>query len=287
MSMLYLEHFGLHAPPFSITPNPAMFFEGGGRGALLEALEYSARHQEGIVAVTGEVGSGKTMLCRMLLERSPTGMQLVYLTNPSLSRRAILSAILADLGPAAGEAERKPVNLLDALHARLIAHHAAGRRVLLVVDEAHAMPAASLEEIRLLSNLETSFHKLLQIVLFGQPELDGLLTRPAMRPLLDRVVERLRVPPLTARETRAYLHCRLRGAGHAGEKLFSDRAARAIFEASGGLIRRINVIADKALMAAFARGRHAVDLRAATHAVTATLIDPIKAVAMPRYAVHA
>ncbi len=286
MNHLYLAHFGLAAPPFSITPNPAFFFGGGGRGALLAALEYSARHQEGIVAVTGEVGSGKTMLCRMLLTRCAADIEPVYLCNPSLGRREILSAILADLRAAATPRAGRTGNLLDQLHRRLIAHHAAGRRVLLVIDEAHVVPPATLEEIRLLSNLETSEHKLLQIVLFGQPELDALLLRQALRPLRDRVVERLEVPPLTIAETGQYLACRLRSAGHAGDSPFSRGAVAALRRAAGGLIRSTNVIADKAMLSAFTRGRRQVDARDIDRAVRAGHRSPVAPIATPRYQAH-
>ncbi len=287
MSLLYLQHFGLAAPPFAITPNPALFFAGGGRGEMLDALEYSARHQEGIVAVTGEVGSGKTMLCRMLLERQPPGVELVYLANPSLGRRAILASILADLRPIAGETSGMPGNLLDRLHARLIAHHSAGRRVLLVVDEAHAMPPGSLEEIRLLSNLETGFHKLLQIVLFGQPELESLLLRPAMRPLRDRIVERLVVPPLSLADTRDYLRCRLHGAGLVDGMPFSRQAVADLWKAAGGLVRRVNVLADKSMLAAFARGRRSVDRRDVRRALSSVFTEPTAAPVRPIQVVHA
>ena len=167
---LYLEHFGMREPPFRITPHTDFFFTGANRGPTLDALIYAITQDEGIVKVTGEVGSGKTMLCRMLLERLPPHVETLYLANPSLSRQEILGAIADELGiPTDGKATH---SLTRALQDALITRYAEGKRVVLLIDEAHAMPAESLEEIRLLSNLESKATKLLQIALFAQPELD-------------------------------------------------------------------------------------------------------------------
>ncbi|MBN8498938.1 MAG: AAA family ATPase, partial [Candidatus Accumulibacter sp.] len=168
--MMYLEHFGLREPPFRITPHTEFFFAGANRGATLEALIYAITHDEGIVKVSGEVGSGKTMLCRMLLEKLPENVETVYLANPMLSRDEILFAIADELHIPLPD-ERSHL-LLRALQERLLSIYATGRQVVALIDEAHAMPPEALEEIRLLSNLESNHHKLLQIVLFGQPELD-------------------------------------------------------------------------------------------------------------------
>ena len=176
---LYLEHFGLKEPPFRITPHTDFFFDGADRGATLDALLYATLHEEGIVKVVGEVGSGKTMLCRVLVERLPKSVETIYLANPSLSRDEILHVIAADL-QVESRGERVTI-LLRALQERLIKLYAAGRRVVVLIDEAHAMPIETLEEIRLLSNLESNRHKLLQIVLFGQPELDEVLATASMR----------------------------------------------------------------------------------------------------------
>jgi MSHA biogenesis protein MshM len=257
MTSLYIEHFGLSEAPFSITPNPHFFYAGSGRGSVLEALRYALQSEEGIVTVIGEVGSGKTMLCRMLLEQLPPQIDAIYLANPSFSRDEILDAIAHDLGvsPGAASAPTK----LDALNRELIARYGAGRRVVLLVDEAHAMPSESLEEIRLLSNLETSRHKLLNIVLFGQPELAGLLARPSLRQLRERVVQRFELGPLPAGEVRDYLEFRLRAASHRGAFPFSRQAVARIGRVSGGLTRRINILADKALLSCFARNATRVE----------------------------
>ena len=209
---LYLEHFGLREPAFRITPHTDFFYAGAQRGPTLDALIYAITQDEGIVKVTGEVGSGKTMLCRMLLERLPEEVETLYLANPSLSRHEILGAIADELGiPAEGKATH---SLTRALQDALIARHAQGQRVVLLIDEAHAMPAESLEEIRLLSNLETKAAKLLQIALFAQPELDERLAAKDMRQLRERITQHFNLTPLTPDDVAAYLDFRLRAAGH-------------------------------------------------------------------------
>jgi len=171
---MYYAFFGLKQPPFRITPDTDFFFEGGNRGAVLEALTYAITHGEGIVKVTGEVGSGKTMLCRVLQARLPASVESVYLANPSVSPEEILHAIAFELQlPLPRDAGR--LEVMHALNEYLLAKHAEHKQVVVFVEESQSMPIATLEEIRLLSNLETKQHKLLQIVLFGQPELDDNL----------------------------------------------------------------------------------------------------------------
>ena len=271
---MYLDHFGLRQAPFRITPHTEFFFAGAKRGATLEALIYAITHDEGIVKVSGEVGSGKTMLCRMLLEKLPGNVETVYLANPLLSRDEILLAIAAELRLALPDG---PGNLLlNALQERLLAIYAAGRQVVVLIDEAHAMPPDALEEIRLLSNLESSQHKLLQIVLFGQPELDQRLHESAMRQLNDRITHSFRLEPLPRKDVAVYLMFRLRAAGYHGPDLFSRMAIQMISRASQGLTRRINILADKALLAAFSDGVHQVDgrqVRAAIRDASFTRID--------------
>ena len=253
---LYLEHFGLREPPFRITPHTDFFFTGANRGPTLDALIYAITQDEGIVKVTGEVGSGKTMLCRMLLERLPAHVETLYLANPSLSRGEILGAIADELGiPADGRATH---SLTRALQEALIARYAEGKRVVLLIDEAHAMPAESLEEIRLLSNLESKATKLLQIALFAQPELDERLAATDMRQLRERITQHFNLAPLQQPDVAAYIEFRLRAAGYHGPNPFTDEALRLITRISEGLSRRINIIADKALLAAYARGSHQV-----------------------------
>ena len=262
---MYLEHFGLHEAPFSITPHTEFFFSGARRGAMLQALIYAVTHDEGIVKVSGEVGSGKTMLCRMLLDQLPENVETVYLATPSLSRDDILHAIADELKielPAGREHQK-----LRTLQDRLLDLYASGRRVVVVIDEAHAMPAETLEEIRLLSNLESSRHKLLHIVLFGQPELDARLAQNDMRQLTDRITHHFALTPLTRSEVGDYVMYRLRTAGYRGPDLITPRAIGLISQASHGLTRRINILADKALLAAFSEGKYQVDARQARVAI--------------------
>src|SRR5437868_4171043 len=267
---MYLEHFGLREPPFRITPHTEFFFAGANRGATLEALLYAITAGEGMVKVTGEVGSGKTMLCRVLMERLPDTVETIYLAVPSLSRDEMLAEIAGDLG--IDTAGANTTKLLRALQEKLIAVHAAGRQVVALIDEAHAMPAGTLEEIRLLSNLETDKEKLLQIVLFGQPELDTHLAAPGMRQLKERITHAFVLAPLPPREIGEYIKFRLRAAGYHGPDLFGPDALKIIAEASEGLTRRINIYADKTLLAAFAAGTHTVTADHARAAVTDTQI---------------
>jgi type II secretory pathway predicted ATPase ExeA len=256
---LYLEHFGLQEPPFRITPHPDFFFDGADRGATLEGLLYAVLHDEGIVKVSGEIGSGKTTLCRVMIERLPAEVETVFLANPSYSRSEILQAIAEELGLPAGKDSAMPA--LRALQEKLLELYGAGKRVVVMIDEAHAMPEETLEQVRLLSNLESSRHKLLQIVLFGQPELDVALAKPSMRQLKDRITQSFRTRPLVGDEVGKYVAFRMRAAGYKGPDVFSPAAIAAIARASSGLTRRINVLCDKSLLAAFAANAHAVTPR--------------------------
>ncbi len=252
---MYYEHFGLTQPPFKITPNTDFFFGGGNRGPILEALIYAIAQGEGIVKVTGEVGSGKTMLCSMLQARVPAHVETIYLANPSVSPEEILHAIAFELQLDIGR-DASRLAVMHAIQDHLLQRHAEGKRVVLFVEESQGMPIATLEEIRLLSNLETKSDKLLQIVLFGQPELDDNLRQNQIRQLKERITHSFRLEPLTPPETREYLMFRLRTAGYRGPDLFSDSIIGEIARISGGLTRRINLIADKALLAAFAENTH-------------------------------
>jgi type II secretory pathway predicted ATPase ExeA len=262
---MYLSHFGLNEPPFRITPHTDFFFEGANRGATLEALLYAILHDEGIVKVSGEVGSGKTMLCRVLMERLPENVETIYLSNPSLNRDEILYAIAEELDIVVGEA--RTTLLLRTLQDHLIKLFGSGRRVVVLIDEAHAMPAETLEEIRLLSNLETNRHKLLQIVLFGQPELDDQLNTPNMRQLKERITHSFRLEPLVRTDIESYIDFRMRAAGYRGPNVFAAPAMRLIANASEGLSRRINILCDKSLLAAFADNVHHVAAKQARAAI--------------------
>lgn len=252
---MYLDFFGLHKPPFRITPDTHAFFEGSDRGAILNALCYAIAHGEGIIKVVGEVGSGKTMLCRMLPLKLAEQIDWVYLAHPSLSPEHTLHAIAQEMGLAVTENADK-LSVMRLLHEALLLRHTNGRQVVVLVEEAQGMPLETLEEIRLLSNLETNDHKLLQIVLFGQPELDENLAAPSIRQLRERITYSLYLTPLSLPDIQAYLNFRLRAVGYTGPDLFSYQVARAIAHYSQGLVRRINIIADKTLLFAYTQDRH-------------------------------
>ena len=254
---MYYGHFGLNQAPFKITPNTEFFFAGGNRGPILEALIYAITHGEGVIKVTGEVGSGKTMLCHMLPTRLPPQVETVYIPNPSVSPEEILHAIAIELHLAVDRSASR-LEVMQVLHDLLVRRYSEGKRVVVFVEESQSMPLATLEEIRLLSNLETRNDKLLQIVLFGQPELDDRLRQPDLRPLRERVTHSFRLEPLGAGDIREYLMFRMRTAGYRGPDLFSDPVVKQVARASLGLTRRVNLIADKALLAAFSENTHTV-----------------------------
>ena len=200
---MYLDHFGLKEPPFKITPVTDFFFPGANRAEILDALLYAITDSEGIIKVTGEVGSGKTMLCRMLLERFPEHVEAVYLANPSLSREEMLYAI-ADALKLNLEGQRVNI-ILQTLQNHLELKIAQGKRVVILVDEAHAMPLETMEELRLLYNLQVGNHKLMHIVLVGQPELNDKLNQPNMRQLKDRIIHHFSMLPLSPNIIESYL----------------------------------------------------------------------------------
>jgi len=282
---LYLEHFGLSETPFRITPHTDFFFDGADRGATLEALIYAVLHDEGIVKVSGEVGSGKTMLCRVLMERLPKEAETIYLATPSLAKDEILHAIGDDLNLHFSQ-DRRSVALRE-LQQRLIELYGKGRRVVVLIDEAHVMPDDTLEQVRLLSNLESNRHKLLQIVLFGQPELDATLAKNELRQLRDRITHSFRMRPLSSAEVAKYISFRMRAAGYRGPEVFLPGATALIARASHGLTRRINILADKSLLAAFTENGHAVAERQVRAAIADSEFASTTPRQLPRAAVFA
>ncbi|MDM5147470.1 AAA family ATPase [Candidatus Persebacteraceae bacterium Df01] len=252
---LYLRHFGLREAPFKITPTTEFFYGGGRRGEILHALQYAIEVGEGIMMVTGEVGSGKTMLLRTLEEKLPEQVELVYIANPSLSGREILYNICEELEL---EVDTNRPDTVRRLQNHLIERHAEGKRVVVFIDEAQAMPDESLEEIRLLSNLETSRHKLLQIALFGQPELLDKLSHQNMRQLRERITVALTLKPFNRDDVRDYITTRLNAAGYNGGTLFTKDGCQLVAAVSQGLSRRINVLCDKAMLSAFERSSEKV-----------------------------
>ena len=274
---MYLEHFGLDEPPFRITPVTVFFFSGANRGEILDALIYSLSEAEGIVKVSGEVGSGKTMLCRMLLERLPEHVETIYLANPSLSREEMLYAIADALGLSI---DGKRVGIvMHSIQNKLEEKAREGKRVVVLVDEAHAMPLDTLEELRLLYNLQVGNDKLLQIILFGQPELNAKLDQPNMRQLKDRIVHHFHMQPLSRNALESYLMFRMRAAGYRGPDIFSPNAIKLIADASNGLMRRINILADKSLLSAFVEDTHNIEVRHVQAAMRDSELKPARSLA--------
>ena len=254
---MYQEHFGLRRPPFKITPDTSLFFEGNQRGAALDALMYAISSGEGIIKVVGEVGSGKTMLCRMLEVRLSNDVDVIYIANPSLSPDNILHVIAHELHLDVNN-EMSKVDVMQRIQAHLLKKHADNRQVVLFVEEAQSMPIETLEEIRLLSNLETDHNKLLQMVLFGQPELDEKLSQPHIRQLKERITQSFYLSPFPPDDTLQYLNFRLRAVGYKGPDIFNKKTAGVVKKYSDGLTRRINILADKSMLAAFSEGSHTV-----------------------------
>ena len=263
---MYEDYFGLKRPPFKITPDTSLFYEGGKRGDILAALVYSIHRGEGIIKVVGEVGSGKTMLCRMLQIKLPDTVEIVYIANPSVSAEDILFVIAHELSlPVTKDASKHEV--MHLLQDYLLQRHMENKQVVLFVEEAQGMPLDTLEEIRLLSNLETDQNKLLQIILFGQPELDQNLAQQSIRQLRERITHNFDLEPLTQDEIHTYLNFRMREVGYTGPELINPKVAKKVELHSNGLLRRINIIADKILLSAFAEGTHNLSAKHVTAAV--------------------
>jgi general secretion pathway protein A len=255
---MYEAFFGLAEPPFSITPDPRYLFPSSRHTEALGHLFYGVSAAGGFIQLTGEVGTGKTTVVRSLLAREPADVDIALVLNPRVTVTEFLQTLCEELAVPVTEAQKTRVkSLVDALTARLLEAHAAGRRVAVLIDEAHLLERDVLEQVRLLTNLETSTRKLLQIILIGQPELRDLLAREDLRQVAQRITGRLHLDPLAATETAAYVRHRLRVAG-ATREIFSPAALRELHRQSGGLPRLINVIADRAMLGAFARDRHEI-----------------------------
>jgi len=250
---MYLEHFGLTEYPFGLTPNTQFFCALPVHREALNVLLVALHSGEGFIKITGEVGTGKTMLCRKLLNELDTSFVTAYIPNPALSQAELLAVIAEELGIHSKKIVRHGL-LLQLINRHLLDVAAQGKRLVLLLDEAQAIPPDSLELLRLLTNLETESRKLLQIVLFGQPELDTLLARPDFRQLRQRITFSYRLNMLSARETQRYLFKRLQVAGYAERDLFTGLAYWLIRNYSRGTPRLINILAHKAMMAAYGKG---------------------------------
>jgi len=254
--MPYLAHFGLKDWPFGLTPNTGLYFASDEHRDVLDSLLYAVRRGEGIVKVVGEVGTGKTLLCRMLLAELDPEMAVAYITSPQDDRDMVVKAVVREFG--LPDTVDDPVN---ALQTYLIDLHSQGKQAVIVVDEAQALGSVGLETIRLLSNLETETTKLLQIVLFGQPELDQLLQGHHLRQVNQRIAYSFQTRPLSEDSAIAYLQYRIERVAErrsTASNAFDRAALKALAKASGGLPRLLNILADKALMVAFGAGSRQV-----------------------------
>jgi general secretion pathway protein A len=263
---MYTQFFGLREKPFSITPDPRYLYLSQRHADALAHLIYGISHSGGFIQLTGEVGTGKTTLVRTLFEQLPDEADVALILNPELSVSEFLAAILGELKVPLPD-DRSNKALIDQLNKHLLDAHARGRRTVLIVDEAQNLAPNILEQVRLLTNLETPKQKLLQIILIGQPELRELLAREDMRQLAQRVTGRYHLEPLDRTDTGKYLEHRLKVAG-AGGGIFAPSAVREIFRQSQGIPRLINVIADRAMLAAYTQDTRSIDGRVVRRAAT-------------------
>ena len=258
---MYTSFFGLNEKPFAITPDPRYLFLSERHGEALAHLVYGVTESGGFMQLTGEVGTGKTTLVRTLLQNKlPNNADVAVVLNPRLSVIEFLETICEELGILAPELRGSVKALVDALNRQLLNAHAEGRRVILVVDEAQNLSRDVLEQVRLLTNLETAKQKLLQIILIGQPELRELLAREDLRQLAQRITGRYHLEPLSRDETAQYIEHRLRVAGALGE-VFDSAAKREVYRLTDGVPRLINVICDRALLGAYSRETRRVNRR--------------------------
>jgi len=267
---MYTSHFGLREVPFGITPDTSFFFSSPHSQEALNTLLVAAKNGEGFIKITGEVGTGKTLLCRKFMATLGEDFVTAYIPNPYLEPRTLMLALADELEIVLAK-DVDQHQLLKSITARLVALAQDGKRVLLCLDEAQAIPVESLEALRLLTNLETEKRKLLQIVLFGQPELNRNLALDSIRQLAQRITFHYHLGPLSRDDLEFYLAHRLRIAGFGGARLFSRPAVRKLYAASGGIPRLVNILAHKALMLSYGQGRQQVSRQNVADAARDTL----------------
>lgn len=253
---MYYDFFGFREPPFSIAPDPRYLYLSDRHKEALAHLMYGVQGQGGFIVITGEVGTGKTTVCRCFIDNAPAHVDIALVLNPRLSARELLSSVCDEL-EIAHEPDASIKTLVDSINQDLLKAHAAGRHKVLIIDEAQNLSAEVLEQLRLLTNLETSEKKLLQIVLLGQPELQDILALPELRQLNQRVTARYHLDAIDRQELPAYLQYRLNVAGMRGD-IFTPGAVRRLYRESQGVPRLINLISDRALLGAYAEGDHLI-----------------------------
>jgi general secretion pathway protein A len=254
---MYKDFFGIKASPFSIAPDPHFLYMSGGHREALAHLRYGLGEGGGFVLLTGEVGTGKTTVCRCILEQIPEDTNVAFVLNPKLSVLELLATICDELHIDYPQESGLKI-LIDRLNAYLLAAHSRGQRTVLIIDEAQNLSHEVLEQIRLLTNLETNQQRLLQIILLGQPELQEMLAQPQLRQLSQRIAARHHLGPLIRAETTAYIRHRLAVAG-LEQMVFAPAALKEVFRLSKGTPRMINLICDRALLGAFGKGVRRVD----------------------------
>ena len=259
---MYLQHFGLRELPFSLTPNTRFFLNMASYHKAYNMLMVSLANAEGFIKIVGEVGTGKTMLCRKVLntlEEDKDNYVTAYIPNPVLSPKGLFLAFAEELNIEIDQ-DVGHHRLLKAITERLVDHSARGKQVVLFIDEAHAMPEQTLEALRLLTNIETEQVKLFQVVLFAQPELDSLLSQPSLRQLRQRITFSFEIEALDRDGIERYVVHRLATAGYNGPFLFSKRALDLLYKTSNGVPRLVNILCHKALMVAFGKGERSVQV---------------------------
>ncbi|MBI2585401.1 MAG: AAA family ATPase [Rhodospirillales bacterium] len=267
---MFQDHFGIDRNPFSNTPDPSFLFMSRRHQEALAHLMYGVQGSSGFVLLTGEVGTGKTTICRCLVERLPEDVDLALCLNPRLSEVELLANICDEMEIAVKGARHSLKNLTDAINAHLLDVHASGRRAVLLIDEAQNLRYQVLEQVRLLTNLETASTKLLQIILVGQPELKERLQRDDMRQLSQRITARYHLEPMTPREARDYIYHRLKVGGLPSD-VFDFDAIEEISRLSGGIPRIINSICERSLLGAYGRGVRRIDRKLASRAAAEVL----------------
>lgn len=275
---MYTDFFGLNEKPFSLTPDTQFFFNKLSHRHALNTMLGAIQNNEGFIKIVGEVGTGKTLLCRKLLSMLGERYQVVYIPNSYLTPNELKGFVASEIH-AEFHAEMPAYQLMGAIYRRLLALVKQGKQVVLIIDEAQAMPRDTLEALRLLTNLETDKRKLLQVVLIGQPELDVTLARTDLRQLTQRIVFTAALTPLSRRGVAEYVHFRLNSAGRA-DALFSPLALQMIYWGSGGIPRLVNLLAHKAMIAAFNEG----EARVGRAQVAAALLSTPEATALGRAA---
>ena len=267
---MYLAHFGLREMPFTITPDTDFFMHRAGYQDALNVLMIALRSGEGFVKITGEVGVGKTLMCRKLINTLGPDFVTAYIHNPYLKPDTLLYAIEDELHIWYRESINQNA-ILKLITKTLIEHHERGKQVVLCLDEVQAMPIVTMEVLRLLTNLETEKEKLIQVVLFGQPELDSVLEHPSIRQLKQRITFSYRLLPLNRPALTKYVQHRLVTAGYTGDNLFSKAALNLVYQASNGIPRLINIMCHKAMIAAYGEGIFEVKPEQARAAIKDTI----------------